>query len=103
MEGYDAATYGQRTARVYDERVQGARPAQVDLLEELAGEGPVLELGYRRLVLDMTTAQEAAMAFYAAAVTPRQGKASCAASQSSTSKRCSSQTGPSSAALCCQG
>ena len=45
MEGYDAATYGQRTAGVYDERVKGARPAQVALLEELAGEGPVLELG----------------------------------------------------------
>jgi SAM-dependent methyltransferase len=45
MEGYDAATYGQRTAEVYDERVKGARPAQVELLEELAGEGPVLELG----------------------------------------------------------
>ena len=45
MEGYDAATYGQRIADVYDERTNAARPGQVELLHELAGEGPVLELG----------------------------------------------------------
>jgi SAM-dependent methyltransferase len=45
MEGYDAATYGQRVADVYDERTTGARPGQLELLHELAGEGPVLELG----------------------------------------------------------
>ena len=45
MEGYDAATYGQRIADVYDERTKGARPKQVELLHKLAGEGPVLELG----------------------------------------------------------
>jgi SAM-dependent methyltransferase len=45
MEGYEAATYGQRIADVYDERVQGTRPGQVELLHELAGAGPVLELG----------------------------------------------------------
>src|SRR5580692_136953 len=45
MEGYDAATYGQRIADVYDERTKGAGPGQLELLHELAGEGPVLELG----------------------------------------------------------
>ncbi|HUC14156.1 MAG TPA: hypothetical protein VMS00_06860 [Acidimicrobiales bacterium] len=35
MEGYDAATYGQRIADVYDERVQGAQPEQVELLHSL--------------------------------------------------------------------
>jgi SAM-dependent methyltransferase len=45
MEGYSAATYGERIADVYDERAQGTRPGQVELLHELAGEGPVLELG----------------------------------------------------------
>ena len=45
MEGYAAATYGDRIADVYDERVQGSRPGQVELLHELAGGGPVLELG----------------------------------------------------------
>jgi hypothetical protein len=45
MEGYDAATYGDRIADVYDERAQGTQPRQVELLHELAGGGPVLELG----------------------------------------------------------
>lgn len=45
MDCYDAATYGQRIADVYDERTKGTRPGQVEMLHELAGEGPVLELG----------------------------------------------------------
>jgi SAM-dependent methyltransferase len=45
MEGYDAATYGKRIADVYDERTNGVRPGQVELLRELARGGPVLELG----------------------------------------------------------
>jgi len=45
MEGYDATTYGQSIAEVYDDWHSGARPEQVELLRHLAGDGPVLELG----------------------------------------------------------
>ena len=45
MEGYDATTYGQRIAEVYDDWHTEAEPEEVELLCELAGEGPVLELG----------------------------------------------------------
>jgi SAM-dependent methyltransferase len=45
MEGYEAATYGQRIADIYDERHKGPLPGQVEMLHELAGSGPVLELG----------------------------------------------------------
>jgi SAM-dependent methyltransferase len=45
MEGYDATTYGQRIADVYDDWHTEARPGQVELLLELAGNGPALELG----------------------------------------------------------
>jgi SAM-dependent methyltransferase len=45
MQGYDATTYGQRIAAVYDDWHTEVRPEQVELLCELAGEGPVLELG----------------------------------------------------------
>ncbi|HZU71733.1 MAG TPA: class I SAM-dependent methyltransferase [Acidimicrobiales bacterium] len=46
MEGFDAATYGQRVAHRYDRihRHLSAEPA-VSLLASLAGEGPALELG----------------------------------------------------------
>src|SRR5581483_9804184 len=48
MEGYDAATYGERIADVYDEWYAEAAfletEAAVAKLAELAGEGPVLEL-----------------------------------------------------------
>jgi SAM-dependent methyltransferase len=45
MEGYDATTYGQSIADVYDDWHRGAMPEQVELLCHLAGDGPVLELG----------------------------------------------------------
>jgi SAM-dependent methyltransferase len=45
MEGYDATTYGESVADVYDEWNTGANAEQVELLRELAGAGPVLELG----------------------------------------------------------
>ncbi len=45
MQGYDATTYGQRIAGVYDDWHTEAEPEEVELLCELAGEGPVLELG----------------------------------------------------------
>ncbi len=45
MESYDATTYGQRVAGLYDHLLSGTFPGQVDLLSELAGAGPVLELG----------------------------------------------------------
>ena len=45
MEGYDAATSGQDVADVYDDRVRGAQPEQLELLCELAAKGPALELG----------------------------------------------------------
>lgn len=45
MEGYVAKTYGERIAAIYDQRYPSAVPGQVDLLAELAGTGPVLELG----------------------------------------------------------
>src|SRR6476619_4785529 len=38
-------TYGARCAAVYDELFGGFDPASVDLLAELAGAGPALELG----------------------------------------------------------
>jgi SAM-dependent methyltransferase len=47
MSGYDATTYGESIAGVYDDLYAG-RPdtdAAVALLAELAGDGPVLELG----------------------------------------------------------
>ena len=47
MEGYDASTYGQGFADVYDEWYGDVSDvdATVAVLEELAGGGPVLELG----------------------------------------------------------
>jgi SAM-dependent methyltransferase len=48
MEGYEPGTYGDRIAEVYDEWYASAHfletEATVDLLAELAGSGPVLEL-----------------------------------------------------------
>ncbi len=57
MEGYDATTYGQRIAEVYDDWHTEARPGQLELLCELAGNGPVLELGVGtgRLALPLTS------------------------------------------------
>jgi Methyltransferase domain len=57
MEGYDATTYGQRIAEVYDDWHTEARPGQLELLCELAGNGPVLELGIGtgRLALPLTS------------------------------------------------
>jgi SAM-dependent methyltransferase len=43
-EGYDAATYGAHVAGVYDD-VYGPDPDAVTCLAQLAGGGPVLELG----------------------------------------------------------
>ena len=45
MEGYDATTYGQSIADVYDDWHPGPKPEQLELLCHLAGDGPVLELG----------------------------------------------------------
>jgi SAM-dependent methyltransferase len=45
MESYDATTYGQRVAGIYDGLLGGTAPGQLDLLTNLAGDGPVLELG----------------------------------------------------------
>jgi SAM-dependent methyltransferase len=45
MEAYDAATYGQRIAEVYDDWYSEYDPAMVERLAELAGNGPALELG----------------------------------------------------------
>ena len=46
MNDYDASTYGEGVADVYDEWYPGDDPAPVvDRLAELAGDGPVLELG----------------------------------------------------------
>lgn len=45
-EGYDHATYGDRTAAFYDEaHTRADTPVTVERLAELAGDGPVLELG----------------------------------------------------------
>ncbi len=57
MKGYDASTYGDRIAHVYDE-LYGDKPegsAAVAALAELAGPGPVLELaiGTGRLALPL--------------------------------------------------
>jgi SAM-dependent methyltransferase len=45
MDEYDDATYGDRIAGVYDELYGEYDPAEVELLAELAGDGPALELG----------------------------------------------------------
>lgn len=48
MRDYEAHTYGDRIADVYDERLNSRSedtPGAVELLAELAGPGPVLELG----------------------------------------------------------
>lgn len=47
MEGYDASTYGERFADVYDDwyAFRDDTPRCVDTLAHLAGGGPVLELG----------------------------------------------------------
>lgn len=56
MEGYLTETYGERIAPIYDQRYPGAVPEQVDLLAQLAGTGPALELGIGtgRLALPLT-------------------------------------------------
>lgn len=58
MEGYDSATYGQLWASIYDEEWEGVFPsdATVALLQELAGDGPALELaiGTGRIALPLT-------------------------------------------------
>ncbi|HEV2906823.1 MAG TPA: class I SAM-dependent methyltransferase, partial [Actinomycetota bacterium] len=47
MEKYDASTYGDRIAPIYDELIEGKFDTEgaVSFLAELAGAGPVLELG----------------------------------------------------------
>ncbi len=48
MEGYEASTYGERIADTYDEQpghLALDTEATVDVLADLAGDGPVLELG----------------------------------------------------------
>jgi len=45
MKEYDETTYGQRIAEIYDELYSDYDPASIELLAELAGNGPALELG----------------------------------------------------------
>lgn len=45
MNNYEPDTYGERIAEVYDQRYPGVGAGQVELLAELAGAGPVLEMG----------------------------------------------------------
>ncbi len=45
MDGYDEATYGEGIAGFYDVMYGDAIPEQIDLLSDLSGGGPVLELG----------------------------------------------------------
>jgi len=45
VKNYGPDTYGERIAEVYDQLYLDAKPEQVELLAELAGAGPVLELG----------------------------------------------------------
>jgi SAM-dependent methyltransferase len=45
MMQYDESTYGDRIANTYDELYTEYDPASIELLCELAGNGPVLELG----------------------------------------------------------
>lgn len=45
MKEYDDTTYGGRIAEIYDEFYADFDPAAVELLVELAGRGPALELG----------------------------------------------------------
>ncbi len=48
MEGYDASTYGERIADVYDDQPEHLAldtERTVEVLADLAGDGPVLELG----------------------------------------------------------
>ncbi len=44
MKNYGADTYGERIADIYDERHPEAGAGQVELLAELAGAGPMLEI-----------------------------------------------------------
>jgi SAM-dependent methyltransferase len=45
MEAYDETTYGDRIADIYDELYSGYRESALDLLQDLARGGRVLELG----------------------------------------------------------
>ena len=45
MKNYNETTYGEKNAETYDEFYSFCDPASIDLLVELAGQGPALELG----------------------------------------------------------
>lgn len=45
MKDYQDSTYGDRIGEIYDEEYGEYDPAMIDLLHELAGSGPALELG----------------------------------------------------------
>ena len=45
MKDYGDETYGDRISEVYDEFYSGYDPASIEVLAELAGDGPALELG----------------------------------------------------------
>ncbi len=45
MKDYQDSTYGDRISEIYDEEYGEYDPAMIDLLYELAGSGPALELG----------------------------------------------------------
>ena len=45
MKDYGDETYGDRIFEVYDEFYSDYNPASIEVLAELAGDGPALELG----------------------------------------------------------
>ena len=45
MRNYSDDTYGERVAHVYDDWYTKIDDGAIDLLSELAGDGPALELG----------------------------------------------------------
>jgi SAM-dependent methyltransferase len=45
LSGYTPSTYGDAWAEIYDEEASISPPREVELLADLAGDGPVLELG----------------------------------------------------------
>ncbi len=45
MSDHESSRYGEQIAEIYDELYSGFDPACIDLLAELAGPGPALELG----------------------------------------------------------
>ena len=55
MKKYGESTYGDQIAEIYDEFYSDYDPASIELLADLAGDGPALELGIGtgRIVLSL--------------------------------------------------